>query len=1080
MHYLEIGFFANKQQSCGCGIPVENHDIQNGDSAADTIAQIQEAFKFDALADFPVVSKKPEFKSFRGNLVEFYNLIIHNAAESGKLYDNERFMEDLKIWFTVMSSSNLRSFRHTSTLVLLTILTQLCRLHVSASQSANQQEKIITAERKKARSSKARLKAAQDAIDFATSKKDKLEYLMRDIFDTVFVHRYRDIDPKIRAECIRELGQWMDILPSFFFELQYLRYFGWLLSDTHGSTRLEVVKSLLNLYSNKDNIIGFRQFTERFRSRLVEMSVVDADINVRVATIDLLSVLRDVGFLEEEDVALVAHLIYDTELRVRKAAARFITGHVGEQTTNAHQEFNASKLNQLKKKFPQLEDSWLAFKEFSTLLKSEPNDKDESLLELETLYSSPTSRVSLAGAALWEEGMGKDWPSSASEHLFDYSSLVRMLLFDFSSLDSEATDSHSKRFVELYTLDTPESLILLEVLYGFIRGNLNVIQKKKTSDNKRNKLSDADLEEAALGLQEELMKDIPLLLDNYSHIPDATAHVLRLHELLDLDIYRHLHSESRYTELVDQVIKQFKTHRVSVVIEACASVFMKATSGEDALAFSGDVRSKVQDLLEDVSAELRSVLVSSPAFSTTPSKSNDAVVQYLIEPLVKMDYLSRALDIHKMLEMPLEGDSESASDNTLLVDKLKEILSITSMYPADKSITVLLVSVSNLLCSYIMWKLGALVDSAVAVGAAGSGSSNQVDLSAKVSDFATEFIQELELIVQQAETLHIRSLCAKTLLDLLVTVNVTIAQVSSITSNDTARRSRLFDLPCDIADGTQMTLIGLFLKKEKAYAQIANVELEKGPNDSAYYRELNSQLHNTQDETEDRDSDVDDADDPETVLSQLIASQVENFSQLTGSQGAAQAQVLDHEKLFEKTRAVSTYQQRVLLLDHDLCQFTAKLRVAGLAQLIKEEHASRLVLNTKVLSTLYGKIVGANIKSDEPATSAKQASARTKKSTNTTTPAQKKAALSSTQVVDSEDDADADEAQNQEDREEEGGADAAEKDAGDKSLAVDDDDDLDIEVDIGDVSLGDVEKDLAVDDDEAGTGEGADDDVEME
>ena len=39
--------------------------------------------------------------------------------------------------------------------------------------------------------------------------KNELEGTMRKIFSSVFVHRYRDVRPEIRALCISELGAWM-------------------------------------------------------------------------------------------------------------------------------------------------------------------------------------------------------------------------------------------------------------------------------------------------------------------------------------------------------------------------------------------------------------------------------------------------------------------------------------------------------------------------------------------------------------------------------------------------------------------------------------------------------------------------------------------------------------------------------------------------------------------------------------------------------------------------------------------------------------------------------------------------------
>jgi len=47
----------------------------------------------------------------------------------------------------------------------------------------------------------------------------------------VFVHRYRDHVPDIRATCLQELGVWMRSDPETFLNDGYLKYLGWMLSD---------------------------------------------------------------------------------------------------------------------------------------------------------------------------------------------------------------------------------------------------------------------------------------------------------------------------------------------------------------------------------------------------------------------------------------------------------------------------------------------------------------------------------------------------------------------------------------------------------------------------------------------------------------------------------------------------------------------------------------------------------------------------------------------------------------------------------------------------------------------------------
>lgn len=55
--------------------------------------------------------------------------------------------------------------------------------------------------------------------------------MMNTLFSSVFVHRYRDTCPDIRAICIAELGVWMKEYSTQFLADNYLKYIGWTLSD---------------------------------------------------------------------------------------------------------------------------------------------------------------------------------------------------------------------------------------------------------------------------------------------------------------------------------------------------------------------------------------------------------------------------------------------------------------------------------------------------------------------------------------------------------------------------------------------------------------------------------------------------------------------------------------------------------------------------------------------------------------------------------------------------------------------------------------------------------------------------------
>lgn len=55
--------------------------------------------------------------------------------------------------------------------------------------------------------------------------------MMNATFRGVFVHRYRDRLPEIRAACIEELGIWLKTDPEDFLNDGCLKYLGWTLHD---------------------------------------------------------------------------------------------------------------------------------------------------------------------------------------------------------------------------------------------------------------------------------------------------------------------------------------------------------------------------------------------------------------------------------------------------------------------------------------------------------------------------------------------------------------------------------------------------------------------------------------------------------------------------------------------------------------------------------------------------------------------------------------------------------------------------------------------------------------------------------
>lgn len=84
---------------------------------------------------YPLTSKLPAFKRFRKSLSEFIERLIASSADLGNLYTSD-LMATLQTWVIAMSSSQIRSFRHTATVVALEVETAMCDVAAAVEKEA--------------------------------------------------------------------------------------------------------------------------------------------------------------------------------------------------------------------------------------------------------------------------------------------------------------------------------------------------------------------------------------------------------------------------------------------------------------------------------------------------------------------------------------------------------------------------------------------------------------------------------------------------------------------------------------------------------------------------------------------------------------------------------------------------------------------------------------------------------------------------------------------------------------------------------------------------------------------------------
>lgn len=131
---------------------------------------------------YPISSKLPMFKKFRKSLTEFFERLIFSSAESDQLYNTE-LVRCMQYWVTPMSSSQIRGFRHTSTIIALEIQTALA----DVASSIEKEAEVVARQRKGERKRKGGAAGGNKELDTKANaireKRTKVAEYLKDFVD---------------------------------------------------------------------------------------------------------------------------------------------------------------------------------------------------------------------------------------------------------------------------------------------------------------------------------------------------------------------------------------------------------------------------------------------------------------------------------------------------------------------------------------------------------------------------------------------------------------------------------------------------------------------------------------------------------------------------------------------------------------------------------------------------------------------------------------------------------------------------------------------------------------------------------
>lgn len=128
------------------------------------------------------------------------------------------------------------------------------------------------------------------------------------IFNTIFIHRFKDAQSDVRLVCIRHINEWILFDLKRDIKVEYLKYLGWACNDPSDNVRLEAIMSitgllkvwifiliilfvslkLLFIFKNEKAVKLMQNFANTFIEHFVDMAYGDISDTVMLNTIIML------------------------------------------------------------------------------------------------------------------------------------------------------------------------------------------------------------------------------------------------------------------------------------------------------------------------------------------------------------------------------------------------------------------------------------------------------------------------------------------------------------------------------------------------------------------------------------------------------------------------------------------------------------------------------------------------------------------------------------------------------------------------------------------------------------------------
>lgn len=847
-----------------------------------------------------------------------------------------------------MTAAQNRPFRHTATVISIAIASALSGIGRDLRAAAASALRHSESEKKAKRVNKDRVNAIRQEATAAAEKQELCDAIVNDWFTTVFIHRYRDIDPRIRVDCAAGLGDWILTYPDVFLNDGHLRYLGWLLSDSQATVRHEVVRQLCRLYNDPGRLALLKTFTERFRNRFVEMATSDSEAGVRTEAIKILDTLRAAGYLEPDSIDIVGRLVYDAEPRVRVAVATFFAESVNDAFESKIDDLGGRQA--VDQELPEstapesLNLDWLLIKCLAEMLHAY-NDSDGetsrslmrqafggSDLGLHTALS--TSRFVIAAEAL----------KSELEVIEDYETISGYLLYDASENGEDgAAEGIVAQLKEEIKLTADEEVILAELLYMSVSNKLHSLSEDDSNDKHKKKRTKKQREDALAekeSVQRQLATLLPKLLRRFEDIPQISLIVLRLDREAFGPDYEP--DASVYTTFINDVKNQFLTHTDEMVVDEACSALLRAKDNDETSELAEE---KIDELWEELTGQL--IAMSDCDLAVRGNLSNDTAFA-LAKTVFRIRRLATISQAVEHLTSVKAGQAKSPLDCLIdCIGRGVEQAGSNMHKDAAQSDDDLALHASGTVSFYFLWATADMITKLSAPSGRIAG-DRLIEAARARDDFMNSVV---ELLEARKPTEAISIGIAGHILDMHATFS-TLRRIEVGKDQDSEFLVLALELDVQPAE----LILGVFSACEQRYAKLWNRTIEKEVTKKKRGTRAGAQRADDADPIDEDEDEDDPTQDPQA--SDDGASDVESAAgDLNADPDDGDEDDLDEATLAARTQARLTAAR--LLSEQRLCELAAKMVLCLLAGMFPDARRvrKRLDLNKTKLGANYRQVL---------------------------------------------------------------------------------------------------------------------------